>query len=235
MRGKDLPQFMTSFCSRITPAHAGKSGNLSVSAVARKDHPRTCGEKPAQHFLIHRRQGSPPHMRGKEIFFFLDPAAIGITPAHAGKSQHCFSGEIFFRDHPRTCGEKIPRTTPYREALGSPPHMRGKVPHPRIQQADARITPAHAGKSSLYWSMSSVFQDHPRTCGEKTAREIPHKQKMGSPLHMRGKEVDHRAFPTRLGITPAHAGKRTQSQTSQALGWDHPCTCGEKPNIKTTL
>ena len=174
-------------------------------------------------------------MRGKACAALSHSSPPRITPAHAGKRDFLISRSSSNWDHPRTCGEKIPRTTPYREALGSPPHMRGKVPHPRIQQADARITPAHAGKSSLYWSMSSVFQDHPRTCGEKTAREIPHKQKMGSPLHMRGKEVDHRAFPTRLGITPAHAGKRTQSQTSQALGWDHPCTCGEKPNIKTTL
>ena len=154
-------------------------------------------------------------MRGKALQPSFQGLHFGITPAHAGKSLVQMPQIVSIEDHPRTCGEKIPRTTPYREALGSPPHMRGKVPHPRIQQADARITPAHAGKSSLYWSMSSVFQDHPRTCGEKTAREIPHKQKMGSPLHMRGKaRWEHRArLPRR--ITPAHAGKSEEAPSSE--------------------
>ena len=45
-------------------------------------------------------------MRGKERAANPDVAALGITPAHAGKSLHGLVKGKTTRDHPRACGEK---------------------------------------------------------------------------------------------------------------------------------
>ena len=45
--------------------------------------------------------------------------------------------------------------------------MRGKGGEQKIIDFFVGITPAHAGKSmSIMWD-TSLFRDHPRTCGEK--------------------------------------------------------------------
>ena len=67
MRGK------VNFClnlvntPRITPAHAGKSVIRRKSLYKGKDHPRTCGEKIEFIDFLYVKEGSPPHMRGKDI------------------------------------------------------------------------------------------------------------------------------------------------------------------------
>ena len=71
-----------------------------------------------------------------------------------------------------------------------------------------RITPAHAGKSACYFPENSVYEDHPRACGEK------------GPIAA--------LFLEHSGITPAHAGKRCSSQFPRCRTWDHPRACGEK-------
>ena len=65
MRGKAFPFCPRSFCSRITPAYAGKSQSIVVSVLFCRDHPRVCGEKSCALLLLCRRPGSPPRMRGK--------------------------------------------------------------------------------------------------------------------------------------------------------------------------
>ena len=70
--------------------------------------------------------------------------------------------------------------------------------------------------------------DQPRVCGEKgeqTARPHYH---MGSPPHMRGKELSALFVCPRSGITPAHAGKSLTIPKLTTRSWDHPRTCGEK-------
>ena len=66
--------------------------------------------------------------------------------------------------------------------------MRGKVQKYIHFYHNARITPAHAGKSAFVKRVFIKQQDHPRTCGEK---------------------IHHiSATILSIGITPAHAGKR---------------------------
>ena len=45
--------------------------------------------------------------------------------------------------------------------------MRGKVREKLEKTREARITPAHAGKSTTVRYWSDVPWDHPRPCGEK--------------------------------------------------------------------
>ena len=110
MRGKAHHHGIYYGLERITPAYAGKSSEEATDAVWFQDHPRICGEKFASFLNPLRRQGSPPHMRGKvspQAQFLLP---IGITPAYAGKSfSRCCRG-LCLRDHPRICGEKACRS-----------------------------------------------------------------------------------------------------------------------------
>ena len=188
MRGKATGMIGCIRVKGITPAHAGKSLLRIGPSSTSWDHPRTCGEKNPSDPVMSDRWGSPPHMRGKVTFLSYSRVRRGITPAHAGKSCCVAAHQVVDRDHPRTCGEKpIGRCMPGC-AMGSPPHMRGKVDHQALVRDVHRITPAHAGKRPTLTTAAAVSRDHPRTCGEKSALVITPRFLQGSPPHMRGKE-----------------------------------------------
>ena len=88
--------------------------------------------------------------------------------------------------------------------------MRGKVHRVHRRRKDARITPAHAGKSSPLC-----------LCGYNA---------LGSPPRMRGKVINIAICNTITGITPAHAGKSIASSALCHPQRDHPRACGEKRN-----
>ncbi len=132
----------------------------------------------------------------------------GITPACAGKSICYYFQNIFTRDHPRMCGEKMSRTNFCASSLGSPPHVRGKVIIGKMNDEGARITPACAGKR-IHGSMFVHYvKDHPRMCGEKKGMIKMLNADEGSPPHVRGKADNCNRHCYQNGITPACAGKR---------------------------
>ena len=93
--------------------------------------------------------GSPPQVRGKQVFVHAGQPVQGITPAGAGKTQNSASAFRAIWDHPRRCGEN-PNAKAY-EAWqeGSPPQVRGK-PEGISKYGDyGRITPAGAGKTGI--------------------------------------------------------------------------------------
>ena len=87
MRGKLKGLSLQVKGKRITPAHAGKTAVAAVPCIAVWDHPRACGENVSFCSIISPFWGSPPRMRGKlkQIEWALD--VLGITPAHAGKTN----------------------------------------------------------------------------------------------------------------------------------------------------
>ena len=172
--------------------------------------------------------GSPPHMRGKVSSCSSDSRHLRITPAHAGKRNHTFHDLRKQKDHPRTCGEKRKRFSDSVCGYGSPPHMWGKETLWWFIRLESRITPAHAGKSIIFFSLKCVFGDHPRTCGEKMPMSEALATIWGSPPHMRGKDTITADLQGADGITPAHAGKSSHSYSSNSAIRDHPRTCGEK-------
>ena len=149
MRGKVHRVAIGAVGAGITPAHAGKSKKRRFARARARDHPRSCGEKPLETLFVSHRSGSPPHMRGKEAPATPDLGQLGITPAHAGKRCRPPEFSSQCRDHPRVCGEKVPRQGNIVRNKGSPPHLRGKVKAVRFSAHFFRITPAHAGKSTL--------------------------------------------------------------------------------------
>ena len=91
----------------------------------------------------------------------------------------------------------------------------------------ARITPAHAGKTSRCALLSVARSDHPRACGENTETVTPRFAQSGSPPRMRGKPTACRGLPSLLRITPAHAGKTRHREIENRYDADHPRACGE--------
>ena len=166
-----------------------------------------CGEKPDILPLSAWTRGSPPRMRGKVQLQPGQPAALGITPAYAGKSKNLPALVCGNGDHPRVCGEKRKDFETANRKKGSPPRMRGKGCMFCCSPAKVGITPAYAGKRDKLLEQRPRRQDHPRVCGEKLEPSDLTVQTLGSPPRMRGKGA-HK--PVRMldgGITPAYAGK----------------------------
>ena len=147
-------------------------------------------------------------MRGKVGFPLLRSFSTRITPACAGKSAQLEGAPPLAQDHPRVCGEK--RAPPWKPVyqIGSPPRVRGKA--------------------VLYAGLQGGPQDHPRVCGEKLACGILGVLNPGSPPRVRGKGLLAADAVADLRITPACAGKSTNSELSSDCLRDHPRVCGEK-------
>ena len=127
VRGKAKSSMLTPKAMGITPACAGKSGRCAYKRPCIWDHPRVCGEKLRLIRSAAWFPGSPPRVRGKEIFIKGRQRCYGITPACAGKSctyRICYCSNW---DHPRVCGEKAVFQRLHLVMLGSPPRVRGKA------------------------------------------------------------------------------------------------------------
>ena len=74
-----------------------------------------------------------------------------------------------------------------KEAVGSPPRVRGKPAVRAFQTAKGRITPARAGKTKSAYRLRSKLTDHPRACGENYIKRGETPDGGGSPPRVRGK------------------------------------------------
>ena len=146
MRGKVSGSTQQQRRRRITPAYAGKSGNVDHDYAYIEDHPRLCGEKKKSGYSCAKHVGSPPPMRGKDSRCSELACDAGITPAYAGKSVQSSLTRQRRRDHPRLCGEKDGAYIISDFLRGSPPPMRGKDCKLQSAVLFQRITPAYAGK-----------------------------------------------------------------------------------------
>ena len=174
-----------------------------------------CGEKSIVAPSSGPCTGSPPRMRGKVLYRSGPDAGGRITPAYAGKSytRTCYAYNV--RDHPRVCGEKVGMGYRGKAPVGSPPRMRGKVYAHRSARVRCGITPAYAGKSTLYSGIRRVV--------------------LGSPPRMRGKVCQTCETQTGKRITPAYAGKSQCFRCCRQRPGDHPRVCGEKPGTNEGL
>ena len=154
-------------------------------------------------------------MRGKDTLRTCDCAAIGITPAYAGKSLFCTCIQMCSEDHPRLCGEKVYPIRILRDYQGSPPPMRGKGLFMSYEERIEGITPAYAGKSCRRLRLCQRHQ--------------------GSPPPMRGKGKPLSGAALQVRITPAYAGKSSKTGLSLLPARDHPRLCGEKKSFRGKL
>ena len=90
-----------------------------------------------------------------------------------------------------------------------------------------RITPAGAGKTSLFFTFCIVKKDHPRRCGENLILPPKKPKRTGSPPQVRGKLCLRDKGNRGRGITPAGAGKTFSLTCQLPRLQDHPRRCGE--------
>ena len=127
------------------------------------------------------------------------------------------------------CGEKSRALRVWRYSWGSPPHTRGKECVLSGYAAEARITPAYAGKRRFCRCRCRPGTDHPRIRGEKASRSVCPWANVGSPPHTRGKVSDSFGSFLIIRITPAYAGKSLSHTVYANKGSNHPRIRGEKP------
>ena len=156
VRGKRAWQECIDDSYRITPACAGKTISETLGRDAKEDHPRVCGENKAEDFLINRKAGSPPRVRGKRFVVPLKSMFFRITPACAGKTYKRGGVELPSEDHPRVCGENQILCLRHTIGTGSPPRVRGKRSGCSGRVSQWGITPACAGKTLRKWRISVV-------------------------------------------------------------------------------
>ena len=155
--------------------------------------------------------GSSPRMRGTRGGRPSVRGTRGIIPAYAGNTPSTIMRPFRKRDHPRVCGEHIPRVVRYPSRGGSSPRMRG--------------TPYHLGA----YAMPSV--DHPRVCGEHARAYSIRAKRLGSSPRMRGTLHGVPVCGPKSRIIPAYAGNTSQCAALRALLRDHPRVCGEHDRI----
>ena len=151
---------------RIIPAHAGNSATHPIQTAHQPDHPRACGELMMSLRELSPPDGSSPRMRGTRGVHRGAVHTHRIIPAHAGNSATWLPRARSNTDHPRACGELIPRPGYENSVYGSSPRMRGTRSYLRPASEGDRIIPAHAGNSGGASSASCRRPDHPRACGE---------------------------------------------------------------------
>ena len=174
---------------------------------------------------------------------------LGITPACAGKSYSALltndrlegspplaRGKVKStkraiwppRDHPRLRGEKSRGSEAMGLKLGSPPLARGKATAWICSAVKGWITPACAGKRTVWVDGFDFPEDHPRLRGEKDGDAHALARGKGSPPLARGKVSASRHFPIKIRITPACAEKSAWTWAFPWTVWDHPRLRGEK-------
>ena len=133
------------------------------------------------------------------------------------------------------CGEKHCSAYILSSEPGSPPRVRGKAEPNRFFAHTIRITPACAGKRSIFSTLAASNQDHPRVCGEKPWRVGHSERRPGSPPRVRGKVSFFMRLLTFTRITPACAGKSFGIDNWRLKMRDHPRVCGEKRHMSLSL
>ena len=106
VRGKLSHTSPALISSRITPAGAGKTPQVTLVPIEDKDHPRRCGENPTRWRPTNLQRGSPPQVRGKLCRTAPYTVRKRITPAGAGKT--------------------LQKAVASGSKSGSPPQVRGK-------------------------------------------------------------------------------------------------------------
>ena len=191
----------------ITPACAGKTAGPTRCSSRAQDHPRMCGKDLIRLPKIRKSLGSPPHVRERHPSGRCRVPWHRITPACAGKTNIFLPANSSLQDHPRMCGKDSYQSRFALWVQGSPPHVRERQQGCRFFSRIRRITPACAGKTSLYFGSMRWSRDHPRMCGKDSKLNRNNADFTGSPPHVRERHRIGHLGAAELGITPACAGK----------------------------
>ena len=151
--------------------------------------------------------GSSPLTRGKPETLRCDRHRDGLIPAHAGKTARGAGRSTLWAAHPRSRGENLVPAGRMVIGGGSSPLTRGKRESARLDAVEARLIPAHAGKTRMYRTECRSDTAHPRSRGENVNTVTKARAIEGSSPLTRGKQVIGLDEVTPKRLIPAHAGK----------------------------
>ena len=171
-------------------------------------------------------------MRGKRCLKGSAGGAVGLIPAHAGKTACMAVPPKRCRAHPRSCGENVPEVPHALEDEGSSPLMRGKRSILFEDVETPGLIPAHAGKTSTPTSKPLALRAHPRSCGENDEKPTLPAPPTGSSPLMRGKQHGDYDARIRSRLIPAHAGKTLWRGLGRLRWGAHPRSCGENRDFE---
>ena len=211
----------------LIPAHAGKTGNVGAMVGERRAHPRSRGENDVADEVAHEGRGSSPLTRGKRAHDTRFRRAVGLIPAHAGKTTQPTAATDKNGAHPRSRGENACAPASRIELRGSSPLTRGKRDHSLPQRLITGLIPAHAGKTASSCQPATLDSAHPRSRGENNTRGVSTARHPGSSPLTRGKPWRGRCEQVGRGLIPAHAGKTERDDWPVGYSWAHPRSRGE--------
>ena len=171
--------------------------------------------------------GSSPLTRGKRYRWNASVGALGLIPAHAGKTGVGVPGYRLVGAHPRSRGENERVLVVIHVERGSSPLTRGKQTRPAALRAGPGLIPAHAGKTEFAGALIDGSGAHPRSRGENFSLTAALGNVVGSSPLTRGKHSDGRDHERVCGLIPAHAGKTPAYVGVLCARWAHPRSRGE--------
>ena len=225
------------------PAHAGKTPGMDTTSHCVSAHPRSRGENALQPEGPTLRSGSSPLTRGKLGLAVVAVGALGLIPAHAGKTRRRSPRALGRAAHPRSRGENDPSRRQRLQPHGSSPLTRGKLRGDELVGILSRPIPAHAGKTTCRRASSVATSAHPRSRGENPILAHDGGRLDGSSPLTRGKRDLPLSESLAEGLIPAHAGKtslpalredpqaahpRSRRENAQRPG-AYACACGSSP------
>ena len=220
---------------RLIPAHAGKTRDRTDENRVRRAHPRSRGENALEWAARDDDGGSSPLTRGKLSGSLLGGFAVGLIPAHAGKTTTTTPTYQASPAHPRSRGENEESTSRASCSTGSSPLTRGKPPPLRPGRVERGLIPAHAGKTPRRRRGGWCSGAHPRSRGENTYAGEDRNLELGSSPLTRGKPLRVRATGNGQGLIPAHAGKTFGRGGCHRRERAHPRSRGENPEYTSVL
>ena len=211
----------------LIPAHAGKTSACRGFRGAAAAHPRSRGENVTTVTKARAVEGSSPLTRGKLLLECCGRSRTRLIPAHAGKTNFPDPDSRQARAHPRSRGENRLGEDNDVAVSGSSPLTRGK-PHKAWTKAlQARLIPAHAGKTVAAACQSSCRTAHPRSRGENSEKTAGGAGNRGSSPLTRGKQRPQLRRRLRQRLIPAHAGKTSAPPGLTSSRPAHPRSRGE--------
>ena len=211
----------------LIPAHAGKTSSEPLSLASRPAHPHSRRENRPMTIVRPIHTDSSPLTRGKRIRLASTRSHFRLIPAHAGKTLEKTLAREPSGAHPRSRGENISSRSAIWFLRGSSPLTRGKLMGYLSPIEDARLIPAHAGKTSSRCSRKDCMPAHPRSRGENHMHTAPTSAFAGSSPLTRGKPSDLITPIPAPRLIPAHAGKTSAPAFSRACIAAHPRSRGE--------
>ena len=150
-----------------------------------------------------------------------------LIPAHAGKTSRCEQPRPTPGAHPRSRGENFQAELEMIQERGSSPLTRGKLETRPQRGLQARLIPAHAGKTTASPGANAARPAHPRSRGENAHFVRSVVRACGSSPLTRGKRINWQTLQRLVRLIPAHAGKTASTPRAGPSPAAHPRSRGE--------